>query len=108
MSWKWRERRLMPVAGAMPVSERDIEVASASKGAVGSAGRNVIAVIGIDHYHHWQRLSNAVRDATGAASLFRRLGFEEVTAPLLDERATGKAIQSLVTDDLIALGPDDS
>jgi uncharacterized caspase-like protein len=91
----------------MPVSERDVEVASASEETTGS-GRRVIAVIGIDRYHHWQPLSNAVRDATGAAALFRRLGFEEVTAPLLDERATGKAIRSLVTDDLMALGPDDS
>src|SRR5262249_30966422 len=29
-------------------------------------------------------------------------------APLLDDRATGKAIQSLVTDGLMTLGPDDS
>ncbi|HEX7837311.1 MAG TPA: SUMF1/EgtB/PvdO family nonheme iron enzyme [Kofleriaceae bacterium] len=68
----------------------------------------MIAVIGIDHYHHWPPLSNAVRDATGAAALFRWLGFEEISAPLLDERATGTAIQSLVTDDLTVLGADDS
>jgi formylglycine-generating enzyme required for sulfatase activity len=91
----------------MPVSERDVEIASASKGTTGS-GRRVIAVIGIDRYDHWPRLSNAVRDASGAEALFRRLGFEEVTAPVLDERATGKAIQSLVTDDLTVLGPEDS
>jgi hypothetical protein len=59
----------MHVAGAMPVSERDVEVASALNGTTGS-GRRVVAVIGIDHYHHWQQLSNAVRDATGAAALF--------------------------------------
>ncbi|HEX3474273.1 MAG TPA: SUMF1/EgtB/PvdO family nonheme iron enzyme [Kofleriaceae bacterium] len=95
----------------MLVSEREVEVVSTWKGTTGMAstgGRSVIAVIGIDRYHHWQRLSNAVRDATGAAALFRRLGFEQVAAPLLDDDATGKALQSLVTDDLMTLGPDDS
>jgi hypothetical protein len=37
----------------------------------------VIAVIGIDGYHHWRRLSNAVRDAQGAAALFEQLGFQQ-------------------------------
>lgn len=73
-----------------------------------TGGRNVIAVVGVDRYHHWPRLSNAVRDASGAAALFARLGFEQITEPLFDERATGKAIQELVTDDLMALGPEDS
>ena len=86
----------------------DTEVGPAGKATAGSAGRNVIAVIGIDRYDHWPPLSNAVRDATGAAALFGRLGFEEITAPLLGDRATGMAIQSLVTDDLMTLGPDDS
>jgi uncharacterized caspase-like protein len=72
------------------------------------SGRHVIAVIGIDRYHHWQRLNNAVSDAMGAAAVFLRLGFEQVTAPLLDDAATGRAIQSLVTDQLNWLGPDDS
>jgi hypothetical protein len=31
------------------------------------------------------------------------LGFEQITAPLLDGRATGTAIQALVADDLRAL-----
>jgi hypothetical protein len=43
-----------------------------------SIGRSVIAAIGIDRYHHWRQLSNAVRDATGTVELFRRLGFEQV------------------------------
>jgi len=91
------------------VSEhRNINLASTPNGTKGFGGRNVVAVIGIDRYHHWQRLANAVRDANGAAALFQQLGFEEVTAPLLDDRATGNAIQSLVTDDLRMLGPDDS
>jgi len=88
--------------------QRDLEPASASGATAGRAGRNVIAVIGIDRYHHWRRLANAVRDASGVAALFRRLGFEQITEPMLDCRATGKAIQSLVTDDLRVLGPDDS
>lgn len=73
-------------------------------GTMGFGGRNVVAVIGVDRYHHWQRLANAVRDAGGAAALFRRLGFEQITAPLLGDRATGAAAQSLVTDDLKVLG----
>jgi formylglycine-generating enzyme required for sulfatase activity len=90
------------------MSERHVKLALAPEGTVGSLGRNVIAVIGIDRYHHWRPLANAVRDATGTVALFQRLGFEQVTAPLLDDRATGKAIQSLVTDGLRMLGPDDS
>lgn len=65
-------------------------------------------MIGIDRYRHWQQLSNAVRDATEAAAMFRRLGFEQIVEPLLDERATGKAIHELVTEDLHMLGPEDS
>ena len=44
-----------------------------------SLGRNVIVVIGIDHYAHWPRLSNAVSDAQGMSALFGRLGFEQIT-----------------------------
>ena len=87
---------------------RDVECAPAAEDAVRSSGRNVIAVIGIDRYASWRRLTNAVSDARGAAELFRTLGFALVTEPLLDERATGDAIQALVTDDLQTLGPDDS
>jgi ABC-type nitrate/sulfonate/bicarbonate transport system substrate-binding protein len=93
----------------MPLDERrDVKLNAVPCEPLNSAGRNVIAVIGIDRYHHWQRLANAVHDATGTSALFRRLGFEEIVSPLLDETATGKAIQALVTDDLMALGPDDS
>jgi uncharacterized caspase-like protein len=73
-----------------------------------TSGRRVMAVVAVDRYHHWPRLTNAVSDASGAAALFKRLGFEQVTEPLFDERATGKAIQELVTDDLMVLGPEDS
>ena len=72
-----------------------------------STGRLVIATIGIDRYRHWRALSNAVGDALGATELFRRLGFEAVP-PLLDDRATGDAIEALVADDLTTLGASDS
>lgn len=67
-----------------------------------------MVAIGIDRYRHWRRLDNAVADALGAGSLLRRLGFEEVVPPLLDERATGKAIDALVTDELTGLRASDS
>src|SRR5262245_46291193 len=89
-------------------SSRDIEPASTPKGTTAAAGRNVIAAIGIDRYEHWPRLTNAVHDATGTVKLFQRLGFDLIAPPLLDERATCRAIQSLVVDDLAALGPEDS
>lgn len=94
------------MSGEVPVLNelRDVERVVATQ----PAGRNAIAVIGIDRYHHWPRLSNAVCDATGAATTFKRLGFEEVTEALLDERATGKAVHELVSDDLMALGPYDN
>jgi uncharacterized caspase-like protein len=87
---------------------RDVELASRPERTRDAAGRNAIAVIGIDRYRHWGRLKNAERDARGAAALFRRLGFEEVVPPLLNEQATGGAIRALVTDQLRMLGPEDS
>ncbi len=71
-------------------------------------GRKRIAVIGIDRYVNWPALSNAVRDAKGALRLFEHLGFEPVGEPMLDNAATGAAIQAFVTDELMALGPHDS
>jgi hypothetical protein len=67
-----------------------------------------MVAIGIDRYRHWRRLDNAVADALGAGALLRRLGFEDVVPPLLDERATGKAIDALVTDELTGLRASDS
>jgi hypothetical protein len=87
---------------------RDIEPEPVELGTGRSFGRNVVVTIGIDRYQSWTRLTNAVADARGAAKLFGGLGFEQITAPLLDDSATGKAIQELVTDDLRTLGPDDS
>jgi len=73
-----------------------------------TVGRQVIAAIGIDRYANWRPLSNAVGDAVGATALFRRLGFDEVAPPLLDERATRDAIDALVTDELTSLDANDS
>ena len=67
-----------------------------------------MVAIGIDRYRHWRRLDNAVADALGAGALLRQLGFEHVVPPLLDERATGKAIDALVTDELTGLRASDS
>lgn len=67
-----------------------------------------MAVVGIDHYRAWPGLRNAVSDAMGALRVFQRLGFEPVTPPLIDKAATYDAIRRLVTDDLAALGSDDS
>jgi sulfatase modifying factor 1 len=86
--------------------QRDIELDSVAR--MVSSGRSVIAVIGIDRYEGWRRLTNAVSDARGALAVFGRLGFEQVTGPLLDSAATGTAIQTLVMDELRTLGPDDS
>ncbi|HEX8106138.1 MAG TPA: caspase family protein [Kofleriaceae bacterium] len=86
---------------------RDV-VAVPTRAVAPATGRLVIATIGIDRYRHWPALTNAVEDATGAAALFQRLGFEEVVPPLLDDRATGGAIEALVADELTSLGASDS
>ncbi|TMQ15345.1 MAG: caspase family protein [Deltaproteobacteria bacterium] len=73
------------------------------------AARSIIAVVGIDHYPAWPRLTNAVNDAVAISWLFKQLGFTEVTAPLLNAAATCEAMRRLVTDDLgRRLAPDDS
>jgi uncharacterized caspase-like protein len=88
--------------------ERDVAVENAPSARRTSTGRSLIAVVGIDRYQNWPRIANGVRDAKGVAELFQRLGFELAAAPLLDDLATGKAVWSLVTDDLKTLEPDDS
>jgi hypothetical protein len=69
-----------------------------------------VAVVGIDHYRDpsWCRLHRAVSDARGTRDAFLALGFKEARPALLDEAATGTALQRLVTDELRALGGDDS
>jgi hypothetical protein len=90
------------------MKSRDIIAAEVPTLASAPMGRKRIAVIGIDRYRSWPALNNAVRDATGALRLFKHLGFEPVGEPLFDEAATGATIQAFVTDELMALGPDDS
>lgn len=87
---------------------RDVVAGDLPSKASAAPGRNRVAVIGIDRYRSWPVLNNAVRDAQGALRLFEYLGFELVGPPLLDDSATGAAIQGLATDELMALGPDDS
>src|SRR5438477_547922 len=87
---------------------RDIDLEPRPERSDVRVGRSVIAVIGINDYVAWPRLENAVSDAMAASRIFRRLGFDEVTAPLLDEAATGDAMRRLVTDDLAQLSSDDS
>lgn len=72
------------------------------------AGRNLIAVIGIDRYQRWPSLSNAVNDARGTLALFEQLGFVPAAPMLIDAAATGRAIRSLVKDDLVTIEPEDS
>lgn len=87
---------------------RDIGPGPILPASAASAGRSIIAVIGINRYAAWPQLSNAVSDAEGAARIFRRLGFVEVTPPLIDGAATRAAIHRLVTNELMHLAPDDS
>lgn len=87
---------------------RDIESGSLPRRSEPQVGRSVIAVVGINDYARWPRLENAVGDAIGVSRLFQRLGFVELTAPLLDDAATGEAMRRLVTDDLAQLSRDDS
>ncbi|HET7504125.1 MAG TPA: caspase family protein [Kofleriaceae bacterium] len=71
-------------------------------------GRMWVVGIGIDRYRAWSCLHNAVTDARGALAAFAALGFEPVRAPILDDAATGAALDRLVKDELTALGVHDS
>ncbi|MFO0701112.1 MAG: caspase family protein [Nitrospira sp.] len=72
-------------------------------------GKSVFVAIGIDNYVHWQKLHNAVSDATAVQAVFvEKLGFTAPVPPLLDQAATKSAIQALVDDHLRKiLTPDD-
>lgn len=75
-----------------------------------TAGRFLIATIGIDDYSHWPPLENARNDAEGLERFFvDSLGFESPVEPLLDQAATRENILRLLDDQLRAvLRPDDS
>lgn len=66
-----------------------------------------VVTIGIDRYRSYNRLNNAVSDAKGAEKAFLGVGFESRIS-LLDEAATGRAMDRLVKDDLASLSEDDS
>src|SRR5262249_44262186 len=113
VSWSPHACRLSTVSDRVrhqdsTTAHRDVAPASTAKPITPSSGRRVIAVIGIDHYRSWPELGNAVSDACGARSLFQTLDLQELTAPLLDEHASGAALHRLVTDDLMGLDPGDS
>jgi tetratricopeptide (TPR) repeat protein len=64
-------------------------------------GRSIVVVIGIDKYDRWPHLKNAVKDACGFETVLReKFKFETPIKPILNEKATKNAIDSLVTDDL--------
>jgi hypothetical protein len=73
---------MMPLASPMLVdsgpmsTRRDIDLTSQTRDH-GNRSRRTAVVIGIDRYEAWPWLSNAVRDALGAADLFAGLGFEQ-------------------------------
>jgi hypothetical protein len=80
---------------------RNIEPADDAEAEPVSQGRNLIAVIGIDHYAYWPKLKNAVSDALGVQKLFvEKLGFTALLPPLLNDNATGENIMALITDQL--------
>lgn len=87
---------------------RDVEAPGDDREQAETSGRRVIAVIGIDRYRAWPRLTNAVGDARGAMAAFARLGFEPAAPPLFDEDATADAIRALTADQLSGLHTDDS
>ena len=85
----------------MGAGNRDVEVSKAAA-ASHRKGRLVIAAIGIDKYRHWRPLQNAANDAIGATNLFAQIGFEVVRQPLINQAATRRAIEALVSGALEA------
>ena len=64
-------------------------------------GRALVVTIGLNEYVHWQKLKNAVQDASGLQqTLIDKLGFSAPIPPLLNEAATKVAIASLIEDQL--------
>ena len=64
-------------------------------------GRALVVTIGINEYVHWQKLKNAVQDASGLQqTLIDKLGFSAPIPPVLNEAATKVAIASLIEDQL--------
>lgn len=97
-----------PDVDTVRTKTRDVGIEGDPRSSDSRAGRNLIAAIGIDRYQRWPSLANAVNDARGALALFEQLGFEQAMPMLIDDAANGRAIQSLVKDDLATIEPEDS
>lgn len=88
---------------------RDVEPLATPLGRPeGTAGKNAVAVIGIDRYQSWPRLDNAVTDARGVLAAFVRMGFEPIEPVLIDGAATADAMRRLVTEQFTKLRETDS
>ena len=74
----------------------------ANKGKIDAdSGRKHIVTIGINSYQYLNPLRNAYNDAQSVQTFFvDRLGYNAPLEPLLDDRATQQAINSMVQDQL--------
>jgi hypothetical protein len=73
------------------------------------SGRKWIITIGIDTYQNLPSLRNAVNDAHNVQRLFETLGYVAPFEPLINSKATSKAINTLILDQLRHhLQPDDT
>ena len=60
-------------------------------------GKNWLLVIGIDKYDHHKNLDKAVADAKGFYEVMtKRYGFEELTEPLYNDKATQRNIREAI------------
>jgi formylglycine-generating enzyme len=81
----------------MTVDERQIMHAPNGDNDPQGGGKNYLLVIGIDHYPHHTRLSNAVADAKGFADVMTsRYGFTHLVEPLYDAAATQTKIRQAI------------
>ena len=77
-----------------PDKTRGARLKQAAKIGADDIGRRLIVTIGIDNYQHMPKLHNAVGDARGIHQYFTEsLGFEAPLLPLLDTKATKRAIK---------------
>lgn len=64
-------------------------------------GKNYIFSVGVDDYENWPKLGNAKNDAKGILELFvDNLGFQQITKPLYNKRATKSNILSTIENKL--------
>ncbi|HET9620849.1 MAG TPA: caspase family protein [Kofleriaceae bacterium] len=98
----------MTVIDGQQPTTRDVGEAPQLTDTPARPARKYVVAIGIDQYQSWNRLSNAVNDARGALAAFRALGFQEFRPALIDGAATWQALNSLVINELPAIGTEDS